>query len=64
MLQDIDRPVCMESAMPSNETSEVVRRFNKAFLERDPAVLEGLIARDCVMETIQLARDTKVAMPT
>lgn len=39
------------------DTSEVMRRFNQAFVEHDPTLLEGLIAADCVMETIQPAPD-------
>ena len=41
--------------MQSNETSEIIRRFNQAFLEHDPAILEDLVAPDCVMESIQPA---------
>lgn len=41
--------------MQSRETSEVIRRFNQAFHEHDPAILEDLIAPDCVMESIQPA---------
>lgn len=43
--------------MQSNETSEIVRRFNQAFLEHNPAIFEDLIAPDCVMESIQPAPD-------
>lgn len=43
--------------MQSNDTAEVIRRFNQAFAEHDPQLLEGLIAADCVMETIQPAPD-------
>ena len=43
--------------MQSNETAAVVHRFNAAFREHDPALLEGIVARDCVMETIQPAPD-------
>lgn len=41
--------------MQSRETFEVIRRFNQAFQQHDPAILEGLIAPDCVMESIQPA---------
>ena len=41
--------------MQSNETAEIMRRFNQVFLEHDPAILEDLIAPDCVMESIQPA---------
>lgn len=39
------------------ETSEIMRRFNQAFLEHDASILETLIAEDCVMESIQPAPD-------
>lgn len=32
------------------DTAEVIRRYNDAFLQHDPALLEGLIAEDCVIE--------------
>lgn len=41
--------------MQSRETSEVIRRFNQAFQDHDPAIFEDLIAPDCVMELIQPA---------
>ena len=41
--------------MQTTETSEVIRRFNQAFADHDPAQLEDLIAPDCVMESIQPA---------
>jgi ketosteroid isomerase-like protein len=41
--------------MQSNETAEVIRRFNQAFEEHDPAIFEDLVAPDCVMESIQPA---------
>jgi hypothetical protein len=43
--------------MQSRETSEIVRRFNQAFQEHNPALLEDLITPDCVMESIQPAPD-------
>ncbi|MCT7376866.1 nuclear transport factor 2 family protein [Chelativorans salis] len=43
--------------MQANETSAIVHRFNQAFLDHDPAIFEGLIAPDCVMESIQPAPD-------
>lgn len=39
------------------DTAEVIRRFNQAFEDHNPALLEDLIADDCVMETIQPAPD-------
>lgn len=41
--------------MQTNETAELMRRFNQAFLEHKPAILKDLIASDCVMESIQPA---------
>lgn len=41
--------------MQSNETAEIMRRFNQAFAEHHPAMLEELVAPDCVMESIQPA---------
>jgi len=41
--------------MQTNETAEIMRRFNRAFLEHEPAALKDLIAPDCVMESIQPA---------
>ena len=33
-------------------TSELIRRFNQAFLSHDPSALPGLAAEDCVIENI------------
>jgi ketosteroid isomerase-like protein len=41
--------------MQPGETADIIRRFNQAFEENDPAILEDLIAADCVMESIQPA---------
>jgi len=41
--------------MQTNETFEIMRRFNRAFLNHEPAILKDLIAPDCVMESIQPA---------
>lgn len=43
--------------MHTRETSELMRRFNDAFLRHQPALLDDLIAEDCVMESIQPAPD-------
>jgi ketosteroid isomerase-like protein len=43
--------------MQTNETAEIIRRFNQAFLDHAPATLRDLIAPDCVMESIQPAPD-------
>jgi ketosteroid isomerase-like protein len=36
--------------MSNKETTELMRRFNDAFLRHDPSVLPELIAKDCVIE--------------
>lgn len=41
--------------MSLHQTAEIMRRFNQAFLEHQPKLLEELIAPDCVMESIQPA---------
>ena len=41
--------------MRTNETAEIMRRFNQAFRDHEPAILKDLIAHDCVMESIQPA---------
>ena len=41
--------------MQSNDTLAIVRRFNRAFEEHNPALLDNLIAPDCVMESMQPA---------
>ncbi|MGI5282567.1 nuclear transport factor 2 family protein [Nonomuraea polychroma] len=38
-------------------TADVIDRFNRAFVEHDPAALASLIGDDCVMEAIQPAPD-------
>lgn len=43
--------------MKATGTAEIMNQFNKAFLEHEPALLEDLIAPDCVMESIQPAPD-------
>jgi ketosteroid isomerase-like protein len=45
----------LEEIMQTNETAEIMRRFNQAFLDHEPAILKELIAPDCVMESIQPA---------
>jgi ketosteroid isomerase-like protein len=39
------------------DTAAVIDRFNQAFLEHDPELLLGLIAEDCVMESVEPAPD-------
>ena len=41
--------------MQGNDTAEIMRRFNQAFRDREPAALKDLIAADCIMESIQPA---------
>ena len=41
--------------MPDPDTAGVVKRFNDAFVERDPDRLVSLVADDCVMESAQPA---------
>ncbi|AYF77889.1 nuclear transport factor 2 family protein [Nocardia yunnanensis] len=41
--------------MSFRNTTEVIDRFNRAFLEADPDLLTDLIAEDCVMESVQPA---------
>jgi len=43
--------------MPLKTTTEVIDRFNHAFINHDAAALTGLIGEDCVMEAIQPAPD-------
>jgi hypothetical protein len=39
----------------TEETAEVLRRFNQAFADNNPSALEDLVAPNCVMESIQPA---------
>ena len=41
--------------MNTEETAEVLRRFNQAFADNNPSALEDLVAVNCVMESIQPA---------
>jgi ketosteroid isomerase-like protein len=43
--------------MSTQQTEEVVRRFNQAFQDHDPTAFPDLVAEDCVMETMQPAPD-------
>src|SRR5262245_35748044 len=42
--------------MPT-DTAEVIKRFNDAFVQRDPGKLVDLVADECVMESAQPAPD-------
>jgi hypothetical protein len=38
------------------DTATLMRRFNAAFQQHDPALLDGLVAEDCVIENTDGAR--------
>lgn len=38
--------------MQTNETAEIMDRFNRAFRDHTPGIFKDLIAPDCVMELI------------
>ena len=38
-------------------TAQVIDRFNQAFERHDPSLLDGLVAEDCVMESVEPAPD-------
>ena len=40
-----------------SDTSEIIRRFNDAFLRHEPDQLDDLVGEGCVMEAIQPAPD-------
>jgi ketosteroid isomerase-like protein len=46
-------PLLDGASTPHPDTAEVIKRFNDAFLQRDPAKLVDLVAEDCVMESAQ-----------
>ena len=53
--------------MGHRDTTEVIKLFNDAFLERDAAKLDDLVADDCVMESAQPApnwRSLRAVTPT
>jgi ketosteroid isomerase-like protein len=43
------------AAETTNQTSEVIRRFNDVFQHHDPSALPELVAEDCVVENTQPA---------
>jgi len=43
------------TAMQSNETAEIIRRFNDVFQLQDPSALEELVGDECVIENIRPA---------
>ena len=40
-----------------SQTLQIMQRFNQAFVQHDGSLLEGLIAEDCVMESVEPAPD-------
>jgi SnoaL-like domain len=44
-------------AQTTEQTSEVIRRFNDVFQKHDPSALSMLVAEDCVVENTQPAPD-------
>jgi ketosteroid isomerase-like protein len=38
-------------------TLQIMQRFNQAFVQHDGSLLDGLIAEDCVMESVEPAPD-------
>ena len=43
--------------MSTTPTADIINRFNDAFINHEPRLLDGLIGEDCVMEAIQPAPD-------
>ncbi len=41
--------------MTTDQTYEIMRRFNEAFVKHEPEMLRDLVGEDCVMESIQPA---------
>ena len=41
----------------SFRTLQIMQRFNEAFMQHDGSLLDGLIAEDCVMESVEPAPD-------
>src|SRR5262249_15658458 len=41
----------------SPSTSDLLHRFNEAFLRHDPTLLKDLVDQDCVMESVEPAPD-------
>ena len=42
---------------PTSQTMHILKRFNKAFMQHDPSLLDGLVAEHCVMESVEPAPD-------
>jgi ketosteroid isomerase-like protein len=41
----------------SSQTLQIIQQFNQAFLQHNASLLDGLIADDCVMESVEPAPD-------
>ena len=41
----------------TSRTLEIIQRFNQAFVRHDAALLDDLVAEDCVMESVEPAPD-------
>ena len=41
----------------SSQTLQIMQRFNQAFQQHDGMLLDGMIAEDCVMESVEPAPD-------
>ena len=42
--------------MSDQRTTQVLQRFNQAFISHDPTLLEELVAEDCVLESAESER--------
>lgn len=40
-----------------SQVMHAIQRFNRAFVQHDASLLEGLVAEDCVMESVEPAPD-------
>ena len=43
--------------MKAKTTSEVIEQFNRAFEQHDASLLTGLVAEECIMESVEPAPD-------
>lgn len=41
----------------TSRTLQIIQRFNRAFVQHDASLLDGLVAEDCVMESVEPAPD-------
>lgn len=48
------------TAAQTSRTSEVIGRFNRAFVQHDASLLDHLVAEDCVMESVEAGPDSRV----